>query len=251
MSAASEPQTNPESMLQQVRFVLVRSQHAGNIGAAARAMKNMGITDLHLIQPREFPHPQATAMAAGAGDLLDRAVVHEGLADALTDCGRVFAATARDRRASYPAVSTPELADRVRVLLDQPIAIVFGPERTGLCNSDLDLCHEIVSIPASPIYPSMNLAGAVQVIAYALRSGLSEVTPAADARNLPSHQQMESLHAHLASMVSRLGFLDQRSNPEQALRRLRVLFNRAAPDHKEVQLLRGLLTSMDQHLDKH
>lgn len=235
--------------------MLVRSQHPGNIGAAARAMKNMGLRDLVLVEPRLFPHEDALAMAAGASDLLAACRVTSSLGEAVQGCGRVFAATARNRRANWRVTEASEMGQRLHTVACERVAIVFGPERTGLDNQDLDQCHEIVTIDADPNYPAMNLAGAVQILAYALRRGLAR--PVGDAsgreggdrkRHMPRHEQMEALHQQLARMLSDAAFFDERTNPTQGLRRLRILFNRADLDQKELQMLRGVLTTFEQRM---
>ena len=241
--------------LEQIRVVLVRSQHPGNIGAAARAMKNMGLRDLVLVQPRLFPHDEALAMAAGASDLLSDCRVTSSLADAVQGCGRVFAATARDRRANWRVTEASEMGQRLQSMACERVAIVFGPERTGLDNQDLDLCHEIVTIDADPSYPAMNLAGAVQILAYALRQGLKRQegegcreSEGEHKRRMPRHEQVEALHQQLARMLSDAAFFDERTNPTLGLRRLRILFNRADLDQKELQMLRGVFTTFEQRM---
>lgn len=236
-------------------MVLVRSQHPGNIGAAARAMKNMGLRDLVLVQPRLFPHEDASAMAAGASDVLSGCRVTSSLAEAVQGCGRVFAATARDRRANWQVTEASEMGRRLHSMECERVAIVFGPERTGLDNQDLDQCHEIVTIDADPKYPAMNLAGAVQILAYALRQGLTRPVDQGGVcdgnerkRRMPRHEQMEALHEQLARMLSDAAFFDERTNPTLGLRRLRILFNRANLDHKELQMLRGVLTAFEQKM---
>lgn len=252
----SEREQNPFG-LAQVRVVLVRSQHPGNIGAAARAMKNMGLTDLVLVAPRLFPHEDALAMAAGASDLLEVCQVVPTLSAAVAGCGRVFAATARDRRANWRVTEASQLGGRLQGMDCERVAVVFGPERTGLDNQDLDQCHEIVTIDADPKYPAMNLAGAVQILAYALRQGLvgagagkavGQATASADKRRMPSHEQMEAMHQQLAQMLSETDFFDERTNPTLGLRRLRILFNRADLDQKELQMLRGILSNFDARM---
>lgn len=242
-------------LLQHVRVVLVRPKHPGNIGAAARAMLNMGLGDLALVQPAQFPDPQATAMAAHASGLLERARVFDDLPAAVAGCQRVFAATARSRKVNCPVVDSPQLGRRMQELGGRH-AVVFGPERTGLDNADLDLCHEIVSIPANPEYPAMNLAAAVQIICYALRCAAVEAltdtagpAPAAPReQRLPGHGDMEAFHQHFAEVLARSEFLDARSNQTKALRRMRVMFNRAQPDVIDLRMLRGWLSALEKKL---
>jgi tRNA (cytidine32/uridine32-2'-O)-methyltransferase len=228
-----------------VRIVLVGTQHPGNIGSAARAMKTMGLSRLVLVEPSRFPHAEADALAAGADDVLAAATVHQDLADALADCSLVLGCTARSRRVALAEQPPREAALRV---LDNArsggeIALVFGRERTGLTNDELQLCHGAVHIPANPEYSSLNLAAAVQVMSYELRmamlgaqasgeSGRSEV-PAA-------HAELEGFFAQLAQTLDAIDFHKGRA-PESAMRKLRRLFLRTGLDVREVRLLRGIL----------
>src|SRR5690242_8233019 len=157
-----------------VRMVLVGTQHPGNIGSAARALKTMGLSRLVLVAPERFPHAEADALAAGAGDLLLAARVHADPAEALADCRLVLGCTARDRRIALPVLSPREAAARAAAVAGAggEVALLFGRERTGLDNAELQLCHAAVHIPANPDYSSLNLAAAVQVLAYELRLAL-------------------------------------------------------------------------------
>jgi tRNA (cytidine32/uridine32-2'-O)-methyltransferase len=231
--------------------VLVGTQHPGNIGSAARALKTMGLSRLVLVAPERFPHVEAFALAAGADDILAAATIHASLADAIGDCRLVLGCTARSRRVALPE-QRPR--DAARHVLDhagrgEEIALVFGRERTGLTNEELQLCHGAVHIPANPGYSSLNLAAAVQVLAYEVRmASLGEVVDAGPAPqvlrrpdSLPaSHAQMEGFFGQLAETLDAIDFHKGRA-PESALRKLRRLFLRAAPDAAEVRLLRGVL----------
>ena len=241
------------ALAERIRVVLVRTQHPGNIGSAARAMKSMGLSRLVLVAPERFPHAEAHALAAGAGDVLDAARVHASLADAVQDCTRVFGCTARDRRIALPQSPPREAAsDALRATMahDGEVALVFGPERTGLDNAELQLCHAAVHIPANPEYGSLNLAAAVQVLAYELRLAMlaaqesrqaDAVEGAADRDEPPaSHAQMEGLFAQLADTLEAIDFHKGRS-PDAAMRKLRRVFLRADLDAREVRLLRGVL----------
>jgi tRNA (cytidine32/uridine32-2'-O)-methyltransferase len=237
--------------LQRIRIVLVGTQHPGNIGSAARALKTMGLSRLVLVAPERFPHVEAFALAAGADDILAAAAIHASLADAIGDCRLVLGCTARSRRVALPE-QRPR--DAARHVLDhagrgEEIALVFGRERTGLTNEELQLCHGAVHIPANPDYSSLNLAAAVQVLAYEVRmASLGEVVDAGPAPqvlrrpdSLPaSHAQMEGFFGQLAETLDAIDFHKGRA-PESALRKLRRLFLRAAPDAAEVRLLRGVL----------
>lgn len=232
---------------QRIRIVLVGTQHPGNIGSAARAMKTMGLHRLVLVAPERFPHADAAALAAGAGDVLDAARVHATLADAVADCSLVIGCTARARRIAMDEAGPRETASRVlaEAARGGEVALVFGRERTGLDNDELQLCHAAVTIPANPGYSSLNLAAAVQVLSYELRmSALAEAPGAAPpiaADDLPaSHAEMEGFFAQLGDTLDAIDFHKGRA-PEAAMHKLRRVFLRAAPDAREVRLLRGVL----------
>lgn len=229
---------------QRIRIVLVGTQHPGNIGSAARAMKTMGLARLFLVAPERPLDGEAFALAAGANDVLDGACIVDGLAEALAGCHRVLGCTARSRRVALPE-STPRdaAADLIGAALRGDVALVFGRERTGLTNDELHLCHGAVHIPANPDYSSLNLAAAVQVLAYEIR--LAILAGAELDRDRPgdpaaSHEQMEGFYAQLAETLDAIDFHKGRA-PDSAMRKLRRLFNRASPDEREVRLLRGVL----------
>ena len=231
-----------------LRIVLVGTTHPGNIGAVARAMKNMGLSDLFLVNPKHFPHEDATARASGADDVLEAATVVSSLADALTGCVYVVGASARSRAINWPTMAPRDCAERL--LLESRagrVAAVFGPEKNGLNNEDLDLCQTLLTIPTDPAFSSLNLAMAVQILTYELRvasfvdkgaSFESEAPPA-------SADEMEHFYAHLAGVLEDVGFLDP-DNPRHLMRRLRRLFIRARPDKNEVNILRGILSAVDR-----
>lgn len=237
-----------------IRIVLVGTQHPGNIGSAARAMRTMGLRRLVLVAPERFPHPEAAALAAGAGDVLDAAVRFDTLAEAVADCRLVLGCTARSRRIALDELSPREGAVRaVASAAGGEVALVFGRERTGLENAELQLCHAAVHIPADPSYSSLNLAAAVQVLAYELRLGLlaptlptapvpAPATPPATADgDVPaSHAELEGFFAQLAETLDAIDFHKGRM-PDSAMRKLRRIFLRAALDDRDVRLLRGVL----------
>lgn len=230
-----------------IRVVLVGTTHPGNIGAAARAMKNMGLTDLALVGPRHFPHEEADARASGADDVLASATVTETLAEAVADCVYVAGASARSRAINWPCLDAREAARR---LVDESaagnVAIVFGPEKTGLSNADMDHCDLLVSIPADPAFSSLNLAMAVQVVAYELRTVEAETRPEYEPdAPLATSRELEHFYEHLERVLTDLRFLDP-ENPRHLMRRLRRLFVRARPDQNEVNILRGILTAIDR-----
>ncbi|MFT4198016.1 MAG: RNA methyltransferase [Pseudoxanthomonas sp.] len=225
-----------------IRFVLVGTQHTGNIGAAARALKTMGLARLALVAPERRPDDEAYRRAAGATDVLDQAELHADLAAAVADCTLVLGCTARSRRVQlHEHAPRQAAAELVRAAAAGPVALVFGRERTGLSNEELQLCHAAVHIPANPEYSSLNLAAAVQVLAYELRLALLDApVPAEPAPALASHAQMEGLFGQLAQALEDIDFHKGRA-PDSAMRKLRRLFLRAALDEKEVRLLRGIL----------
>ena len=228
-----------------IRIVLVGTQHPGNIGSAARAMKTMGLTRLVLVAPERFPHPEAHALAAGADDLLAGAAIHPSLGEAVADCTLVLGCTARSRRVPLPEQEPREAAAAVldAALAGAEVALVFGRERTGLDNEELQLCHGAVHIPANPDYSSLNLAAAVQVLAWELRAGSlsrAPVVPAGPRDPPASHAELEGLFAQLADTLDQIDFHKGRA-PESAMRKLRRIYLRANLDTREVRLLRGVL----------
>lgn len=234
-------------LLGNIRVVLVDTSHPGNIGAAARAMKTMGLTELHLVNPRAFPDAEATALASGADDMLARAPVWSRLDQALADCTWVAGASARTRSIQWPQFEPRECAARlVAGAGNGPVALVFGRERTGLTNDELDQCHALVTIPADPAYPSLNLAAAVQVMAYELRlagGGAPTVPPRTPEHPPATAGEMAGFYGHLEQVLTELDFLDP-DNPRHLMRRLRRLFDRAGPDRNEVNILRGVLSAV-------
>ncbi|WP_320825862.1 RNA methyltransferase [Reinekea sp.] len=243
--------------LQQVRVVMVHTSHPGNIGAAARAMKTMGFRHLVLVQPRDFPSATATAMASGATDLLDGAVVVETLQEAIADCGLVVGASARSRTLPWPLVNPREMAQQVLSMPDNSqVALVLGRERSGLTNDELACCHCHVNIPANPDYSSLNVASAVQVLTYELRMscqagqekpkphwGVPWDQPPANAG------QLESLFQHWERVLVDIDFLNP-NNPRTLMSKVRRLILRAHPDEVEANILRGMLSHVDKHLRK-
>ncbi len=233
-----------------LRIVLVGTQHPGNIGSAARAMKTMGLARLVLVAPQQAPSVDSFALAAGAHDVLDAAVTFDTLAEAISDCRLVLGCTARSRRVSLQELVPREGAERaVAVAEDAEVALVFGRERTGLENHELQLCHAAIHIPANPDYSSLNLAAAVQVISYELRLALlakagtgSEAVSFSGHRDPPaSHAQLEGFFAQLAETLEAIDFHKGRA-PDSAMRKLRRMFLRADLDERELRLLRGVLS---------
>lgn len=243
-------------MLENIAIILVNTTHPGNIGGVARAMKNMGLSDLRLVEPKIFPDEDAVARASGATDLLDAAGVFSSLAEALADCQLVVGTSARERHIPWPLINPRELAAIAAPLpSSQKIAIVFGREDRGLTNEELQLCHHHVNIPTNEAFSSLNIAAAVQVITYELRMaalGLSEQVerPQWGTQwdiDLASHQELELLFEHLEKVLVDTEFLDP-ENPRQLMPRMRRLFMRAVPDKVEVSVLRGILKSVEKKI---
>ncbi len=231
-----------------IRIVLVGTTHPGNIGAVARAMKNMGLNDLALVNPRYFPHEDAMARASGATDVLDAASVVSTLSEALTDCVYVAGTSARSRAITWPSMGPRDCAERMMLEGKKgKVAAVFGPEKTGLHNDDLDLCHTLLTIPTNPDFSSLNLAMAVQVLTYELRvASALDSGPGFESETPPATgDEMEHFYDHLERVMIDLEFLNP-SNPRLLMRRLRRMFIRARPDKNEVNILRGLLAAIDR-----
>jgi tRNA (cytidine32/uridine32-2'-O)-methyltransferase len=230
-----------------IRIILVGTTHPGNIGAVARAMKNMGLHDLVLVKPRFFPHEDATARASGADDVLTASRVVGTLDEALRDCIYVAGASARSRTIGWPSMVPRECATRLfEESQNGTVAAVFGPENSGLNNEDLDRCHTLLTIPTDPGFSSLNLAMAVQILTYELKITSME-NPRAEGRSdvpLASGDELQYFYTHLEQVLLVSGFLDP-DNPRLLMRRLRRLFGRAAPDQKEINILRGILASLD------
>lgn len=234
--------------LDDIRIVLVETSHPGNIGAAARAMKTMGLSQLALVAPKYHSHPEATALASNAPDVLEQAVVFPTLAEAVADCSLVVATSARPRHHNWQVVTPRECAaEMVRLSDGERAAVVFGREKFGLSNDELGLCQRLVQIPANPEYSVLNLAAAVQLLAYELRLALQPTESVEPLAPGIGNAGMEDFYAHLERVIVRTGFLDP-DNPRKLMRRLRCLFNRARPDANEYNILRGILASVEDKL---
>jgi tRNA (cytidine32/uridine32-2'-O)-methyltransferase len=236
---------NTSDALAHVRFVLVNTSHPGNIGAAARAIRTMGLRRLGLVTPHAFPHAEATALAVGADDVLDAAVVSADLPSAISDCRLVLGATARRRGVVMEQLSPREAAQRVldAVAAGHEVALLFGNERVGLENDEIKHCHAAIAIPSDPTYSSLNLAQAVQVIAYELRIAWlarGDVVAAPAGEQPASAEAMEGFFDHLARTLDDIDFHKGRS-PTTIMQRLRRFFLRAQPDPRELRVLRGIL----------
>jgi TrmH family RNA methyltransferase len=233
-----------------IRIVLVAPSHPGNIGAAARAMKNMALDELVLVNPKQFPDPEATARAAGADDVLARARVVPSLAQALEGCGFVAATTSRDREQYFRVVDVRDAAARIVAESRRSLAaVVFGAERTGLTNEELETAHALIRIPASSAYLSLNLAMAVQLVAYELYRAASAAAPAGSAAEPPAAplataQEMQRLYSHFAQVLEEIEFRDRTQSGTHLMGRIRRFLQRAELDHNEVNILRGILTAV-------
>jgi TrmH family RNA methyltransferase len=243
-------------MLSNVRIVLIGTSHPGNIGAAARAMKTMNLGRLYLVAPQDYPCAEATARASGADDVLARAQVCADLDEALAGCRFVVGTSARRRSLRWPEFDPRECGERVMAeAAGGEVAILFGRERTGLTNSELERCHALVTIPANPDYSSLNLAAAVQVITYELtmaaRTPEAGIPPSAigDQEAPATADDLNRFYTHLEQVLVETEFLDP-DEPKQLMRRLKRLFNRARPDKVEMNILRGILTAVQRSLGR-
>ncbi|HSH42464.1 MAG TPA: RNA methyltransferase [Arenicellales bacterium] len=235
-----------------IRFCLVRTTHPGNIGATARAMKTMGLRQLYLVEPARFPDYEVRARAAGAADVLDEAVLAGSLVEALEGCELVLGTTARERKIEWPTI-TPERA--ARLLLEQAAAgrraaVVYGTERSGLSNTDVELCHHLVRIPTAEEYASLNLGAAAQIIAYEIfKQASASPPPAGDAgRSRADPGEMRGFYRHLQQTLHDLDFIKVNHPPVVLMRKLVRLFNRARPEREELNILRGILTAIQDNL---
>jgi tRNA/rRNA methyltransferase len=241
---------NPPSALHRVRVILCETTHPGNIGAAARAMKTMGLTRLVLVRPRHFPHAEAEALAVGADDVLAGARVCDDLAEALSGTILAIAATARHRDLAHEVVDCREACARLAAeSAAGEVAIVFGTERTGLTAKQISQCHVIATIPTNEAFSSLNLAQAVQVFAYELHMAavgapkLSQHTSSREGAEPATHEEMEGFFNQLEQAFYSTGFLDP-AEPKRLMQRMRRLFARARTEKTEVNILRGFLSAI-------
>jgi tRNA/rRNA methyltransferase len=224
-----------------IRIVLCRPSHPGNIGSAARAMKTMGLTDLRLVAPEKFPAPEAQWMATNAGDVLESAKLHSTLHESIKDCAAAFALSARGREWSPQVLDVRTAAQRATEI-EGPLAFVFGNEMAGLTNEEMFACQYLVHIPANPEFSSLNLAQAVQVVAYELRMARDVAIPFARVEKQATVQDLEGLYSHLEEAAVKSGFMAPSSRLRERWRRL---FSRVpAMEREEVNILRGLLKAL-------
>lgn len=237
--------------MQNIRIVLVNTSHTGNIGSTARAMKTMGLKELYLVDPVKAPDGQASALAAGATDILANCTIVETLEQAIAGCGLVVGTSARSRTLPWPMLDPRECGEKLVTEAEQyPVALVFGRENNGLANEELQQCHFHVCIPANPEYSSLNLAAAVQTLCYEVRmahlnrDGLPEAE-----HTYPLVEDLERFYTHLEQTLADTNFIVA-NHPGQVMTKLRRLFNRARPEAQELNILRGILASVDKKIQK-
>jgi TrmH family RNA methyltransferase len=237
--------------LDNIRIVLSRPTHPGNIGAVARAMKNMRLQRLVLLAPEaDYQDPEATARATGAVDVLTQATVCTSLDEALVGCQLVLGTSARERAIAWPTLSPREAAARLTEEAEQgQVALLFGQERAGLTNTELDRCHALVTIPSNPAFSSLNLASAVQILTYEVflqTEGARPPVPRQEGGGaLATDDELQGFYRHLEEVLLQVAFLDP-AHPRRLMRRLIRLFNRARVDQNELNILRGILTAVQQ-----
>jgi len=234
---------NPK--LANIRVVLIETSHPGNIGAIARAMKNMGLSQLVLVNPKEFPSQVASARASSASDVLNSARVVDSIDEALVGTKLAFGASARLRKVSWPQLDVRETAQLALETVETgDVALVFGREDSGLSNSEMDKCHYLSHIPSNPTYSSLNISAAVQVFAYEclMASQIQSVHSKNDRAKLANTEQLEGFYDHLFQALQDIEFLDPDKNA-RFMRRMRRLYNRAQLDVKEIDILRGILSA--------
>jgi TrmH family RNA methyltransferase len=231
--------------LSNIRVVLVRTSHPGNIGSAARAIRNMGLASLALVAPKKFPDPEAIALASGADEVLENARVFDSLTEAIGDCVAAYALSARIREWGPDNIPVREAAgNAVMDVQSGPVAFVFGNEASGLTNEELLACRHHVRIPTDPVWSSINLAQAVQIVTYELRMAATAGAMAGSRTEpLATVADLEGLYAHLNEAAVESGFLDL-SNPGRLAERFRRLFGRGRVEREEVNILRGLLKAL-------
>lgn len=255
------------SFLSKVNIVLTDTSHPGNIGSAARAMKNMGLQQLSLVNPFIFPSDHATALSAGGKDILHNANVYHSLAEALQNNKIVFGTSARERYLTKPILNPDQCSNLVYdfLLSGKSVAIVFGNEKTGLSNDELDLCHYQIKVPTSSEYSSLNLAAAVQIISYQVFSHClakydQDITVIPEVKNkkeqlnrdniiYPDHQQLELFFDYLQNLLLQIGFL-HKHNKLSIMRKLRRFFMRSKLEENELNIFRGIFKLLMQNFVK-
>ncbi|EGR1022821.1 tRNA (cytosine(32)/uridine(32)-2'-O)-methyltransferase TrmJ [Vibrio cholerae] len=241
-------------MLERVKVVLVGTTHSGNIGSAARAMKVMGLSQMVLVDPQCQVDAQAIALAAGASEIALNAQIYPTLEAAVADCGLVVGTSARSRTLEWPMLEPRECGEKLISEANQhSVAMVFGRERTGLTNDELQLCHYHVCVPANPEYSSLNLAMAVQLLSYEVRMAYLALQQSSQNSTLqeeyPRHQELERFYAHLEQVIMQTEFISAQQ-PGQVMNKLRRMFTRARPEAQEINILRGILTSVQKSISR-
>ncbi|AOY46523.1 tRNA:Cm32/Um32 methyltransferase [Vibrio cholerae] len=241
-------------MLERVKVVLVGTTHSGNIGSAARAMKVMGLSQMVLVDPQCQVDAQAIALAAGASEIALNAQIYPTLEAAVADCGLVVGTSARSRTLEWPMLEPRECGEKLISEANQhSVAMVFGRERTGLTNEELQLCHYHVCVPANPEYSSLNLAMAVQLLSYEVRMAYLALQQSSQSSTLqeeyPRHQELERFYAHLEQVIMQTEFISAQQ-PGQVMNKLRRMFTRARPEAQEINILRGILTSVQKSISR-
>lgn len=241
-------------MLERVKVVLVGTTHSGNIGSAARAMKVMGLSQMVLVDPQCQVDAQAIALAAGASEIALNAQIYPTLEAAVADCGLVVGTSARSRTLEWPMLEPRECGEKlISEAKQHSMAMVFGRERTGLTNDELQLCHYHVCVPANPEYSSLNLAMAVQLLSYEVRMAYLALQQSSQSSTLqeeyPRHQELERFYAHLEQVIMQTEFISAQQ-PGQVMNKLRRMFTRARPEAQEINILRGILTSVQKSISR-
>ena len=248
-------QAEINNIFDNIEIVLVETTHPGNIGAAARAMKAMGLKHLRLVNPRTFPGAEATARAAGADDILESAACHGSLREAIADCSLVYGTSNRNRNIPWPLMDAETSAQAVIRAVGEGVraAILFGTESSGLSNDDLELCHGLIRIPVNGEFPSLNIAAAVQVICYELRKTILKGKPDGEPVNAGSppvnSEQMVQLYEHMQECLRDLEFYNP-ERPRLLMRRLKRIFNRLYLDENEYNIIRGILAAAQEAAKK-
>ncbi|MGL4224685.1 MAG: tRNA (cytosine(32)/uridine(32)-2'-O)-methyltransferase TrmJ [Vibrio sp.] len=239
-------------MLDRVKVVLVGTSHSGNIGSAARAMKVMGLSRMVLVDPQCQVDAQAIALAAGASEIALNAEIYPTLEAAVADCGLVVGTSARSRTLEWPILEPRQCAEKLIAEAElHSVAVVFGRERTGLTNDELQRCHYHVCVPANPEYSSLNIAMAVQLLSYELLMAWLALKPNQDPHQVesayPHHQDLERFYQHLQTVITQTEFISAQQ-PGQVMNKLRRMFTRARPESQEINMLRGILTAVQKSL---
>ncbi|MFT2112304.1 tRNA (cytosine(32)/uridine(32)-2'-O)-methyltransferase TrmJ [Marinomonas sp. 2405UD68-3] len=239
-------------MLSNIRIVLINTFHPGNVGAIARAMKNMGLSNLYLVDPNDYPSDEATSRAAGAVDLLENATIVNTFEEAIGDCSLVIGTSARHRTFQLPIMNARQCGENVvKEAIKHDVAIVFGREKTGLLNEEIAQCHRQVYIDANDEYPVLNISQAVQIIAYEIwmahAQNKNKVQGEVDLPEYPLRNEMDLFHIHLEETLYDLNFIIK-NHPGKVLDKLQRFFNRSRPEKGELGILRGILAAIQREI---